>query len=108
MGADTQKKSIIIAIKEKIRLLNVIAAFIVVTLLAVIFRYLYKPAGDVLSFLPDISITLVITFVVFLTIISFYLWSVVARQIISSIEKIQEQNRPTSLYYERFKRRELC
>ena len=61
MGADTQKESIIIAIKQKIRLLNVIAAFIVVTLLAVIFRYLYKPAGDVLSFLPDISITLVIT-----------------------------------------------
>jgi len=91
MGADTQKESIIIAIKQKIRLLNVIAAFIVVTLLAVIFRYLYKPAGDVLSFLPDISITLVITFVVFLTIISFYMWSVVARQIISTIEKYRNR-----------------
>ena len=91
MGADTRKESIIIAIKQKIRLLNVIAAFIVVTLLAVIFRYLYKPAGDVLSFLPDISITLVITFVVFLTIISFYMWSVVARQIISSIEKYRNR-----------------
>ena len=91
MGADTRKKSIIIAIKQKIRLLNVIAAFIVVTLLAVIFRYLYKPAGDVLSFLPDISITLVITFIVFLTIISFYMWSVVARQIISTIEKYRNR-----------------
>ena len=91
MGADTQKESIIIAIKQKIRLLNVIAAFIVVTLLAVIFRYLYKPAGEVLSFLPDISITLVITFVVFLTIISFYMWSVVARQIISTIEKYRNR-----------------
>lgn len=91
MGADTQKESIIIAIKQKIRLLNVIAAFIVVTLLAVIFRYLYKPAGDVLSFLPDISITLVITFIVFLTIISFYMWSVVARQIISTIEKYRNR-----------------
>jgi len=91
MGADTHKKSIIIAIKQKIRLLNVIAAFIVITLLAVIFRYLYKPAGEVLSFLPDISITLVITFVVFLTIISFYMWSVVARQIISTIEKYRNR-----------------
>ncbi|MFA6055388.1 MAG: HD domain-containing phosphohydrolase [Thermodesulfovibrionales bacterium] len=91
MGADTRKESIIIAIKQKIRLLNVIAAFIVVTLLAVIFRYLFKPAGDVLSFLPDISITLVITFVVFLTIISFYMWSVVARQIISTIEKYRNR-----------------
>jgi putative nucleotidyltransferase with HDIG domain len=91
MGADTQKESIIIAIKQKIRLLNVIAAFIVVTLLAVIFRYLYKPAGEALSFLPDISITLVITFVVFLTIISFYMWSVVARQIISTIEKFRNR-----------------
>ena len=91
MGADTQKKSIIIAIKQKIRLLNIIAAFIVVTLLAVIFRYLYKPAGEVLSFLPDISITLVISFVVFLAIISFYMWSVVVRQIISSIEKYRNR-----------------
>ncbi len=91
MGADTQKESIIIAIKQKIRLLNIIAAFIVVTLLAVIFRYLYKPAGEVLSFLPDISITLVITFVVFLTIISFYMWSVVARQIIRTIEKYRNR-----------------
>ena len=91
MGADTRKKSIIIAIKQKIRLLNVIAAFIVFTLLAVIFRYLYKPVGDVLTFLPDISITLVIAFVVFLTIISFYMWSVVTRQIISSIEKYRNR-----------------
>ena len=91
MGADTQKQSIIIAIKQKIRLLNIIAAFIVVTLLAVIFRYLYKPAGEVLSFLPDISITLVISFVVFLAIISFYMWSVVVRQIISSIEKYRNR-----------------
>ena len=91
MGADKQKESIIIALKRKMRLLNVIAAFIVVTLLAVIFRYLYKPAGDVLSFLPDISIKLVITFVVFLAIISFYMWSVVARQIISSIEKYRNR-----------------
>jgi HD-GYP domain-containing protein (c-di-GMP phosphodiesterase class II) len=91
MGANKQKESIIIAIKQKIRLLNVIAAFIVVTLLAVIFRYLYKPAGDVLSFLPDISITLVITFVVFLSIISFYMWALVARQIINSIEKYRNR-----------------
>jgi len=91
MGADAQKKSIIIAIKQKIRLLNIIAAFIVVTLLAVIFRYLYKPAGEVLSFLPDISITLVISFVVFLAIVSFYMWSVVVRQIISSIEKYRNR-----------------
>ena len=91
MGADIRKISIIIAIKQKIRLLNVIAAFIVVTLLAVIFRYLYKPAGEALSFLPDISITLVITFVVFLAIISFYMWSVVSRQIISSIEKYRKR-----------------
>jgi putative nucleotidyltransferase with HDIG domain len=91
MGADTRKQSIITSIKQKIRLLNIIAAFIVVTLLAVIFRYLYKPAGEVLSFLPDLSITLVITFVVFLTIISFYMWTVVARQIIGSIEKYRNR-----------------
>ncbi len=39
------KKSIITEIKQKIRLLNAIAAFIVITLLAVILRYLFKPVS---------------------------------------------------------------
>ena len=81
------KKSILTEIKQKIRLLNAIAAFIVITLLAVILRYLFKPVSEVLDFLPDVSISLIIVIVLILTGIGFYMWRLVSKQIISSIEK---------------------
>jgi len=79
------EKSIITEIKQRIRLLNAIAAFIIITLLAVIFRYLFKPVSEVLDFLPDVSITIIILMVLGLTGIGFYMWVVVSRQIIKSI-----------------------
>ena len=88
---DKERKPFITEIKEKIRLLNSIAAFIVVTLLAVILRYLFKPLSDFLDFLPDISITLIIIIVVILTITGFYIWMVVSRRIIERIEKYRNR-----------------
>ncbi len=79
------EKSIITEIKQRIRLLNAIAAFIIITLLAVIFRYLFKPVSEVLDFLPDVSITIIILMVLGLTGIGFYMWGIVSRQIIKSI-----------------------
>jgi putative methionine-R-sulfoxide reductase with GAF domain len=81
------KQSIITEIKHKIRLLNAIAGFIVITLLAVILRYLYKPFTEAMDFLPEISIKLIIYIVIGLTFIGFYVWGLVSRQIVSSIEK---------------------
>jgi len=88
---DRERKPFIADIKEKIRLLNSIAAFIVITLLAVILRYLFKPLSDVLDFLPDISITLIIIIVVFLTFIGFYMWMAVSHRIIKRIEKYRNR-----------------
>jgi putative methionine-R-sulfoxide reductase with GAF domain len=85
------KQSLIAEIKQKIRLLNAIAAFIIITLLAVIFRYLFKPLDEFLDFLPDISITLIIGIVVFLSVIGFYMWAVVSRKIIRSIENYRNR-----------------
>jgi len=85
------KQSLIAEIKQKIRLLNAIAAFIVITLLAVIFRYLFKPLDEFLDFLPDISITLIIGIVVFLSVIGFYMWAVVSRKIIRSIKNYRNR-----------------
>jgi putative methionine-R-sulfoxide reductase with GAF domain len=85
------KQSLIAEIKQKIRLLNAIAAFIIITLLAVIFRYLFKPLNEFLDFLPDISITLIIGIVVFLSVIGFYMWAVVSRKIILSIENYRNR-----------------
>jgi putative nucleotidyltransferase with HDIG domain len=85
------RKPFVAEIKEKIRLLNAIAAFIVITLLAVILRYLFKPLSDVLDFLPDISITLIIIIVIILTIMGFYLWTVVSRRIVERIEQYRSR-----------------
>jgi putative methionine-R-sulfoxide reductase with GAF domain len=89
--ADSERKPFITEIKEKIRLLNSIAAFIVITLLAVILRYLFKPLSDILDFLPDISITLIIIIVVILTVIGFYMWTVVSHRIIKRVEKYRDR-----------------
>ena len=88
-GSD--RKSIITEIKQKIRLLNMIAAFIVITLLAVILRYLFKPVSEAMDFLPDVSITLIIAIVIVLTVTGFYMWRLVSRQIIRSIEKYRNR-----------------
>jgi putative methionine-R-sulfoxide reductase with GAF domain len=79
------EKSIITEIRQRIRLLNAIATFIIITLLAVILKYLFKPVSEVLDFLPDVSITIIILMVLGLTGIGFYMWGVVSRQIIKSI-----------------------
>jgi putative methionine-R-sulfoxide reductase with GAF domain len=81
------EKSIITEIRQRIRLLNAIAAFIIITLLSVIFRYLFKPVSEVLDFLPDVSITIIILMVLGLTGVGFYMWGIVSRQILKSIEE---------------------
>jgi HD-GYP domain-containing protein (c-di-GMP phosphodiesterase class II) len=91
MEKEVKEKSIIVEIKQKIRLLNAIAAFIVITLLAVILRYLFKPVTEVMDFLPEVSITLIIVIVIGLAIMGFYLWRLVSKQIISSIEKYRSR-----------------
>lgn len=85
------KETIIDEIKHKIRLLNAVGGFIVITLLAVILRYLYKPFSEAMDFLPEISITLIIIVAIGLTLISFYIWGWVSRQIISSIERYRKR-----------------
>ncbi|MEW6214259.1 MAG: HD domain-containing phosphohydrolase [Nitrospirota bacterium] len=80
-----EEKSIITEIKQRIRLLNAISIFIIITLFAVIIRYLYRPASEALDFLPDISITLIVMLTLGLVVIGFYIFRLVSRQIVNSI-----------------------
>jgi HD-GYP domain-containing protein (c-di-GMP phosphodiesterase class II) len=73
-------------IRQKLRLLNSLATFVTVTLIAVIFRYLYKPVNEILSFLPDISIALVIIIVLVLGVLSLYISRMLSKQVVQSIE----------------------
>lgn len=90
-ASSEDKETIITEIKKKIRLLNAVAGFIVITLLAVILRYLYKPFTEVTDFLPEVSVTLIVYIVVGLTLLGFYLWRLVSKQIISSIERYRNK-----------------
>jgi HD-GYP domain-containing protein (c-di-GMP phosphodiesterase class II) len=85
--AESSRPSIIEEIRAKLRLLNLIAAFVVFILLAVIIRFLFKPVSEALDFLPDISITLIIVIVLILSIAGFIMWQALSKKIIRSIEK---------------------
>jgi putative methionine-R-sulfoxide reductase with GAF domain len=86
-----KKKSFITEIKKKIRVLNSIAAFIVVVLLAVILRYLFEPFSEFMNFLPDVSVTVIIGIVLVLAIVGFSMWRAVTKQIIRSIKEYRER-----------------
>jgi HD-GYP domain-containing protein (c-di-GMP phosphodiesterase class II) len=85
--AESSRPSIIEEIRAKLRLLNLIAAFVVFILLAVIIRFLFKPVSEALDFLPDISITLIIVIVLILSIAGFIMWQALSKKIIRSIQK---------------------
>jgi HD-GYP domain-containing protein (c-di-GMP phosphodiesterase class II) len=87
----SDKPSLIKEVKSKIRLLNAIAAFIIITLLAVILRYLYQPVSEAMDFLPDLSISLILVIIIVLTILGFYMWRAVSKQIISNIERYRDR-----------------
>lgn len=86
-----EKQPILTEIKHKIRLLNTVSGFIVITLLAVILRYLYEPVSKVMDFLPEVSVKLIISIIIGLTLISFYVWGLVSKQIIDSIERYRDR-----------------
>jgi HD-GYP domain-containing protein (c-di-GMP phosphodiesterase class II)/membrane protein implicated in regulation of membrane protease activity len=88
---ESSRPSIIEEIRAKLRLLNLIAAFVVFILLAVIIRFLFKPVSEALDFLPDISITLIIVIVLILSIAGFIMWYALSKKIIRSIEKYRER-----------------
>ncbi|MBM4136071.1 MAG: HD domain-containing protein [Nitrospira sp.] len=81
------EKTIITDIKKRIRLLQTTILFIIFTLLAVILRYLYKPANELLDFLPDISITIIIVICLGLAGLGFYILRTVSRQTVQKIEE---------------------
>jgi putative nucleotidyltransferase with HDIG domain len=74
-------------IKAKLRLLNALNAFIIITLLAFVVAYLYKPVGEILDFLPDISKRVILLIVLILIAVGFYLSNVLSRQVVRKIDE---------------------
>ncbi|MEW6109218.1 MAG: HD domain-containing phosphohydrolase [Nitrospirota bacterium] len=81
-----ENTSAIQEIKGKNRQLNFIIFFVIITLFAVIVRYLYHPISSFLDFLPDISITVMVGMVFLLSLAGLYLSVVLTRQTVRIIE----------------------
>ncbi len=73
-------------VRRSIRLLNLIVSFVTVTLLFVIVRYLYEPLRQVLSFLPDTSVAMIVAIAVAVGAVGLYLSKTLSGQIIHKIE----------------------
>lgn len=81
------RKTATAEIRTKIRLLNLVITFIILTLLFVIIRYLYGPLYQFLSFLPDTSMIAIVALAMFLVAIGLYLSRVLSGQVIRRIEE---------------------
>lgn len=78
-------------IRKTLRLLNLLIAFVILSLLFVIVRYLYSPFYHFLSFLPDTSMVLIVLLAVGLVVVGLYLSRVLSGQIIRKIEDYGER-----------------
>jgi HD-GYP domain-containing protein (c-di-GMP phosphodiesterase class II) len=76
------ENSAIHEISRKNRLSISVITFVIVTLFAVIVRYLYKPLSSTLDFLPDISIGLIVGITFFLSLIGLFLSMTMSKQVL--------------------------
>ncbi len=84
MSGDSRinQNSAIQEIGRKTRLSISVITFVIVTLFAVIVRYLYEPVSSTLSFLPDISIGLIVGITFFLSLIGLFLAIRMSKQVL--------------------------
>jgi HD-GYP domain-containing protein (c-di-GMP phosphodiesterase class II) len=78
--------SVIQEISKKFRLSFSVVSFVIVTLFAVIIRYVFEPLADYFSFLPDTSVTVIIGIVFFLTFLGLLLSLRISKQVIRIIK----------------------
>lgn len=73
-------------IKKKFRLAFLVMSFVIITLFSVIIRYSLAPLRDYLSFIPDLSISLILGIVLVLTILGLFLSYRIAQQVVRIIK----------------------
>ncbi len=91
MGETKNKKTAIFEIKYKLRLLNLLVSFIVLSLLFVIVRYLRGPLHRLLDFIPDTSMVLIVILAVWLAVLGLYLSRVLSGQIVRRMKDYSDK-----------------
>lgn len=87
VSADPVKNSVIHDIKKKIRLIILIASFVIVTLFGIIFVDLYKIVFPFLDFFSELPITVIIIFTLILSFLGLYLSITISRRMIRIMEE---------------------
>lgn len=89
--ADTKGSIVTEEIRRRLCTLYFIVTFVLVSLLLLNIRHLYKPVAELFIFLPDLSITIIIISNLVLAITGFYLSTVLSRQVLRKIEDYSER-----------------
>ena len=84
---DTVKISVIHEIKKKIRLIILIASFIIVTLFGIILVNIYKKAFPFLDFFSELPIAVIIIFTLMLSFLGLYLSITISRRTLRIIQE---------------------
>ncbi|MDP2167707.1 MAG: HD domain-containing protein [Thermodesulfovibrionales bacterium] len=91
MPESLTKQTATAEIKNKLRLLNLLVSFVIFLFLFIIFRYLRGPMSEVLDFLPDASMAVIIGIVVVLGGVGIYLSRLLSTQVVHKIEDYSDR-----------------
>lgn len=85
------KKTATFEIKNKLRILNLLITFIILTLCFVIIRYLNGPFYQILNFIPDTSMVAISIIAVLLVAVGLYLLRMLSGQVVNKIEDYSDK-----------------
>ncbi len=73
-------------IRDRIRLLNLLIALVVVSFIFVIIRYVYEPLGSILGFIPNSFMAVIVVIAVLISFIGLYISRLLTGQVVRIIE----------------------
>ncbi len=86
INTDTEKNIVTQKIRKKMRFLVLVVGFVIATLFSIIFAYLYRPIFSFFDFLPDLSISAILSFTFVIALLGLYLLITSSKQTIRIIE----------------------
>lgn len=78
-------------IRRRLCILYFIVTFVLVSLLLLNMRHLYKPAAEIFNFLTELSITVIIISNLALAMVGFYLSAMLSKQVLRKIEDYSDR-----------------
>lgn len=83
---EDHSNAIIVQIRKRIFTVNVIMSVVVLSFLVIFFRYVFSPIIPFMNYIPDVSVSLVVTFIFFLSVVGLYLSMQLSKETIRIIQ----------------------